>query len=264
MVRRQKANYTIQSVSHALDVLEQFSSEADELGVTELSKRLKLHKNNVFRILATLESRGYIDQNRITENYRLGIRCLRLGQGYLSQNGLRRLAEPVMRALVADCGETAFVAVLHQDRAVVLDACEPERPVRYVPRIGDPTTAPESPAGQVLLAFAEMTATAREEASRRGGAALNHPGATLATVLADGFACDPATGESDERSLAVPVRDYTGAVVAALGVAGPRPRLVEQHLRDVLLPRLQDAARTLSTRLGYDEPATNGIRLSNF
>src|SRR5262249_49316178 len=58
-MRREKANYTIQSVSHALDVLEQFSGpQAGELGVTELSKRLKLHKNNVFRLLATLESRG--------------------------------------------------------------------------------------------------------------------------------------------------------------------------------------------------------------
>lgn len=261
MVRRQKANYTIQSVSHALDVLEQFSSEAEELGVTELSKRLKLHKNNVFRILATLESRGYIEQNRSTENYRLGIRCLRLGQGYLSQNGLRRQAEPVMRTLVADCGETAFVAVLHQERAVVLDACEPERPVRYVPRIGDPTTAPESPAGRVLLAFSESPTPVREAPGNRSPSSQ---AAALATVVAAGFASDPEAGESDERSVAVPIRDYTGAVVAALGVAGPRSRLDEKQLQEILLPRLLEAGRMLSARLGYEEPSGNGIRLSNF
>jgi len=76
------------SVSHALDVLEQFSGDSEELGVTELSKRLKLHKNNVFRLLATLESRGYIEQNRTTENYRLGIRCLQLGQAYVGNMGV--------------------------------------------------------------------------------------------------------------------------------------------------------------------------------
>ncbi|MDX1815351.1 MAG: helix-turn-helix domain-containing protein, partial [Thermodesulfobacteriota bacterium] len=54
MVRRDKSNYIIQSVSHALDVLEEFHGDVDELGVTELSRKLKLHKNNVFRILATL------------------------------------------------------------------------------------------------------------------------------------------------------------------------------------------------------------------
>ena len=64
MVRRDKTNYVIQSVAHSLDVLEQFFGEGDELGVTDLSKRLKLHKNNVFRLLATLEARGYIEQNK--------------------------------------------------------------------------------------------------------------------------------------------------------------------------------------------------------
>src|SRR2546422_8920129 len=81
-MRREKSNYVIQSVSHSLDVLEQFFGEAEELGVTELSKRLRPHKNNVFRLLATLESRGYIEQNRATENSRLGVRCLQLGQGH--------------------------------------------------------------------------------------------------------------------------------------------------------------------------------------
>ncbi len=106
-MRRDKSNYVIQSVSHALDVLEQFTGHQDELGVTELSKRLKLHKNNVFRLLATLEARGYIEQNKQTENYRLGVRCLYLGQRYLSQLGLVRQARPVLRQLAQDSGETS-------------------------------------------------------------------------------------------------------------------------------------------------------------
>ena len=54
-MKREKINYMIKSVSHALDILESFTKTEDELGVTELSKRLGLHKNNVFRLLATLE-----------------------------------------------------------------------------------------------------------------------------------------------------------------------------------------------------------------
>src|SRR6266540_7558840 len=96
MAKKEKSEYIIQAVSHALDLLEQFHDEVDELGVTELSKRLKLHKNNVFRLLATLESRGYIEQNRVTENYRLGIRCLQLGQTYVTQMGLLRQARPIL------------------------------------------------------------------------------------------------------------------------------------------------------------------------
>src|SRR5246127_1384292 len=109
MVRRDKTNYVIQSVAHALDVLEQFRGELDELGVTELSKRLKLHKNNVFRLLATLESRGYIEQNKATENYRLGIRCLQLGQTYVQQMGLLRQARPIMADLARQVRETTYL-----------------------------------------------------------------------------------------------------------------------------------------------------------
>src|SRR3989442_2380558 len=110
MVRREKSNYIIRSVAHALDVIEEFYGDADELGVTELSKRLKLHKNNVFRLLATLEARGYIEQNKATENYRLGIGCLRLGHHFITQMGLLRQARPVMMQLAKAGHETAFIA----------------------------------------------------------------------------------------------------------------------------------------------------------
>src|SRR5499425_989158 len=108
MVRREKTNYIIQSVSHSLDVLEQFFGEADELGVTELSKRLKLHKNNVFRLLATLEARGYIEQNRASENYRLGLKCLQLGQSYINQTGFLTQAKETLEELVKSVDESCY------------------------------------------------------------------------------------------------------------------------------------------------------------
>src|SRR5215510_4077363 len=132
MVRREKSNYTIQSVSHALDVLEQFNGSVDEIGVTELSKRLKLHKNNVFRLLATLEARAYIEQNKATENYRLGIRCLRLGQRFLLQSGFLRQAKPVMSQVAKNAKETTFVSILQNGAVVPLEAVEPPQPVRLV------------------------------------------------------------------------------------------------------------------------------------
>src|SRR6202795_4631209 len=111
MVRRDKINYVIQSVAHSLDVLEQFFGEVDELGVTELSKRLKLHKNNVFRLLATLEARGYIEQNKSTENYRLGIKCLHLGRRYIHHMGLVRQARPILLEVAKKCRESGLLPI---------------------------------------------------------------------------------------------------------------------------------------------------------
>ena len=74
-MRKPKSDYAIQTVVNAMRVLEAFRDE-EELGVTEISRRLGLHKNNVFRLLATLEQQGYIEQSSDNERYRLGGRSL--------------------------------------------------------------------------------------------------------------------------------------------------------------------------------------------
>src|SRR5215469_12209080 len=154
MVRRNKTNYVIQSVAHALDVLEQFFGEVDELGVTELSKRLKLHKNNVFRLLATLEARGYIEQNRATENYRLGIKCLHLGRRYIDHLGLVRQARPILSDVAHRCRESAFVAIARRDGVIPLEAAEPDdRVVRIIPPIGQTLPLHCTAIGKAHLAF---------------------------------------------------------------------------------------------------------------
>src|SRR3972149_3937164 len=128
MRRKKKSDYIIQSVWHSLDLLEEFTGDTDELGVTELSKRLNLHKNNIFRLLATLETRGYIEQNKATENYRLGLKALELGQTFIKQLGLLKQAKPVMKKVVDKCNETVYVGVLRVMKAIYLDAMEGLRP----------------------------------------------------------------------------------------------------------------------------------------
>jgi len=260
VVRREKSNYVIQSVSHALDVLEQFTSEADELGVTELSKRLKLHKNNVFRLLATLEARGYIEQNKATENYRLGLRCLRLGQRFVLQMGLLRQARPVMSQLAKASHETAFITVMRNGSAVPLDAIEADQPVRLVSRVGDALPLHCTAVGKVYLAFGD------EE--MRGSLAETMPKFTEKTILdrqvltqqlkkiaENGFAVDLGEYIEDVRSVAVPVRDYTRAVVGGLAVSGPGYRMSQERIEKEVTPLLLKAGRELSTRLGFEADA---------
>ena len=153
MAKKDKSEYIIQAVSHALDLLEQFHGEVDELGVTELSKRLKLHKNNVFRLLATLESRGYIEQNRATENYRLGLKSLELGQTFVKQMGLLRQARPILDHIVQECNETAYVAIFKEGYVVYLDVVETDLTVRVVSRVGSRLPGYCTATGKVHLAY---------------------------------------------------------------------------------------------------------------
>ena len=237
MVRRDKTNYVIQSVAHSLDVLEQFFGEVDELGVTELSKRLKLHKNNVFRLLATLEARGYIEQNKATENYRLGIKCLHLGRRYIHHMGLVRQARPILADVARKCRESAFVAIVRRDGVVPLEAAEPEdRAVRITPPIGMTLPLHCTATGKAHLAFdaEEQLKSALPESLKRytdrtiiDRAALL---AQLEAVARDGYAIDSGEFIEDVSSVAVPIRDYTRSVVGSLAVAGPDYRIGPERI----------------------------------
>lgn len=260
VVRREKANYVIQSVAHALDVLEQFFSDVDELGVTELSKRLKLHKNNVFRLLATLEARGYIEQNRATENYRLGIKCLHLGRRYVEQMGLVRQARPILNDLARRCRESVFVAVHRRDGAVPVEAVEPEeRAVRVTSPVGISLPLHCTAAGKIHLAFdideqvrlslPEMLPRFTERTIVDRAQLL----VQLESVARSAYAIDIGEFLDEVSSVAVPIRDYARSVVGSLGLVGPAYRLPEERITNELVPMVIEAGRELSQRLGYNE-----------
>ena len=257
-MRREKSNYVIQSVSHALDVLEQFAGEADELGVTELSKRLKLHKNNVFRLLATLESRGYIEQNRATENYRLGIRCLQLGQSYVQHMGVLRQARPIMAELARQARETTYLAVLRRQAVVPVEVIEADRPVRIVSQLGEALPLHATAAGKAYLAFEgddDLRALLPDGLARYTERTITDRGALaqqLKQVVALGYAVDNGEHLEEVRALAVPIRDYARSVVGVLAVAAPASRLTPERVEKEVAPLVLKAGRELSSRLGFD------------
>jgi len=257
MVRREKSNYIIRSVSHALDVIEQFYGEADELGVTELSKRLKLHKNNIFRLLATLESRGYIEQNKATENYRLGVRSLQLGQAYVGRMGLLRQARPIMEALVKQCRESAYVAVARRGGMVPLDSVDADQPIRLVSQIGETLPLHCTAPVKAHLAFAtedELKARLPDNLKKFTGSTITERQALtqqLKSVGEKGYAVDTGEYVDDMRSVAVPIKDYTSHVVGTLAVSGPAYRLTNERLKE-LAPLVVKAGTELSSRLGYN------------
>ena len=257
MIRREKSNYMIRSVSHALDVIEQFYGDADELGVTELSKRLKLHKNNIFRLLATLESRGYIEQNKATENYRLGLQSLHLGQAYVSRMGLLRQARPIMEGLVKQVRESAYVAVSRQSGMVPLDGFEADQPVRLVSTIGETLPLHATAVGKTQLAFGseeELKARLPDTLKRFTAKTITERAALvqqLKGVVENGYAVDTGEYIEDVRAVAVPIKDYTGHVVGALAVSGPGYRMTAERMQKELASLVVKAGHDLSARLGH-------------
>jgi DNA-binding IclR family transcriptional regulator len=257
MVRREKSNYVIQSVSHALDVLEQFHGNVDEIGVTELSKRLKLHKNNVFRLLATLEARGYIEQNKITENYRLGLRCLQLGQTFIHQMGLLVQSRSILEELSKATKESTYVAIRKGSAIIPLDFVEPARTVRVVSFLGTALPAHCTAAGKVFLVFEADGAPGQnlpERLEPYTDRTILDRGILrdqMKIIGESGYAVERGEFAEDVNAVAVPIRDYTRSLVGTLAVVGPAHRFSDEAVNGEIAPMLLRAGAELSKRLGF-------------
>jgi len=258
MAKREKKSYVIQSVTNALNLLEEFKGNRDELGVTELSKRLHLHKNNVFRLLATLESKGYIEQNKATENYRLGVKSLELGQTFIKQLGLVRQAKPFMKEIVDKCNEMAYIGAIRQNSVVYLDVEEASQTVKVASRVGWRIPIHCTAIGKAQIAFAS-----EEELEKLGildhmerftpntivdkGEFIKH----LKEVAKRGYALDNEEYNLGVKCVGAPLRDYTGRVVGGISVSGPSFRMTDEILRKEIIPVVKEAGEKVSKRLGF-------------
>jgi IclR family transcriptional regulator, KDG regulon repressor len=258
-MKREKVNYTIQAVSHALDILESFTKTEDELGVTELSKRLDLHKNNVFRLLATLEHRGYIEQNPATENYRLGVKTLQIGSIFIEQRECRRQARPILENLMEASGETTVVAVLRGSKVIYMDSVETDKTVRAVSHIGALLPAHCTAVGKVQLAQLSAAEIERLYPEQTLPALTPHSITTrdmllaeLKSIVARDYAIENEEAEIDVRGVSVSVKDYSKNVIAAIGITAPVSRLTNERLeKEGIIDLLRESGRALSTKLGF-------------
>jgi DNA-binding IclR family transcriptional regulator len=260
-----KSDYAIQTVSNALRMLEVFHNEA-EIGVSELARKLDLHKNNAFRLLATLEQGGYIQQSRETELYSLGPRCLELGVAFSRSHPLMRQARPILEELAARFGETSHLGVLDDQEVVHLDGILPAQLVLTGLRVGERLPAHCTALGKMLLASSLDSGAEGDEAAEAArpfqveGPLERYTDATIpdSTKLADelravrlrGYAVDRQEYAEGLCCVAAPLRGTSGRVTAALSLSGPSFRMSEEVLHGEVAKAITAAAAELSQQLG--------------
>ena len=258
MDRRNQVANVIKSLNNALDLLEEFKGDRDELGVTELSNRLNLHKNNIFRLLATFETKGYIEQNKATENYRLGVKSLELGQTFIKQLGLVRPVKPFLKEIVKECNEMAYIGIIRQNSVVCLDVEESSQTVMVTNHVGLRLPIHCTAIGKAQIAYAT------EEELEKLGILDNMERFTPNTIVNKvefikqikevarrGYALDNEEYNPGVKCVAVPIRDYMGRVVGGISVPGPSFRMTDEILRGKIIPVLKAAGEKASKRLGF-------------
>ena len=148
----------INSLIRALAILDLLGQSDAELGITEISRELSLHKSTVFRLISTLMVAGYVQQNPKNEKYHLGIHIAQLGMNVLNRIDLRRVAKPFLNELMSICNEAVHLGVLDKVEVIYIDKIDVERPLTMGSRIGGKSPGYCTGLGKVLLAYASKDA----------------------------------------------------------------------------------------------------------
>lgn len=251
---------TIAAVERAVDVLTLFTrTDRDSLGVTEISQALDLSKAVVHRILASFRGKGYVDLDPETRRYSLGREALSLGLTYLDRIDVRRVARPAMQALVAATDETATLSVRVGHTRVYVDQVTPARDIRMVVQLGRPFPLHAGGSSKAFLAFLpepEREAYLAGDLPALTELTVTDAGmlrAELATIRERGYAVSYGERQAGAGSVAAPILDHEGDVVAVMSVCGPVERFTDEmdDAAKALLPTVAE----LSSQLGHRAPS---------
>jgi DNA-binding IclR family transcriptional regulator len=250
---------THQSLQRAIAILREFSELEPALTVTEMSRRLGLHKSTVSRILATLHDEGMVWHNADTGRYSLGMAVVEMAGVALGQINVRAAAMPHIERLVADVNETITVAVRSGQEAVTVAHLPSTHPIRHVVWIGRRMPLRTGVTGKVLLAamhsrgedWRALVGIPEDDRPAEGETTL---AADLAAVIKRGYGEESDEFEIGSSAIAAPVLDHTGAAVAAISISGPSARFGSEA-RDAAAPLLIETANKVATDLGLRLPA---------
>lgn len=254
--RKPRLDSTVQSIRRAAAILRSFTEAEPELGVTDLSRRLDLHKSTVSRILATLQYEGLVSQNPETGKYRLGLGLISLAGVALGRLDVRGVAQPHLIRLVEQTEETINVTVLDGNECVNIEREASPKPIRYVGWIGRRTPLHCTASGKVLLAYLPETERRRLLPSPLGrftDRTITDPealDASLEQVRHQGYAVVHEEFEEGFSALAAPIFNHDRRVFATVSISGPTFRIGEEKMAAFIEPLLE-TTESISAEMGY-------------
>ena len=230
----------VKSLKKALEILNCFE-EKQPLGVTELSERMGLYKSNVHNILSTFEATGYVEKDKDTGKYYLGMGVIRLARSVEDRFSFHAVARPLMQQLADRTNETVYITVPMGRCVYYLDAAYPGTSstlfvgsIRYATGYMHATSS-----GKAMLASMPEEALKeylRHPLEKSTDMTITEPeqlAAEIEEVRRRGYATDNMEMDVGINCVGVAIRDRKGDVVGALSVSGPSPRFYEERLHQI-------------------------------
>jgi DNA-binding IclR family transcriptional regulator len=247
--------YTIAALKNGLEVLECFE-EREAWTLSELVARLDVSKGTVFRVLATLETRGFIERRPPDGKYVLGARLTTIAAPTVKYEQLRWSAIPPLTLLAEAFGESAHIGVLYERRVVTVQVVDGHHDVRMHSSVGKRSPAHASSIGKAILAtygdpeideyLEEPGLEAHTPHTITDPVAFRNE---LRDVRASGYAVDDEEVQLGVRCVGAAIYNQTGRAVAGISVSGPTNRMTDERVVQ-MAPKVRQAARAISRMLG--------------
>ncbi|GBF32909.1 transcriptional regulator [Desulfocucumis palustris] len=245
----------VHSVERALIILEALAGHPQGYGCTELGQMLRLHKSTVYRIVSTLQAYGFAEKDPQTERYKPGAQLIYLGLKTLKNLDFRKVAIPYMQELVEISRETVQLAVL--DRGEVLFVERDHSPEAVTVNLGLRGGIHCTAEGKVLLSSLPqdevMTLLKSQGMQRYTAKTITDPDQMLTQlekVRSQGFAVSAEEMVEGVLSIASPVYNHSGNIIASLSITGPSTRLTLERIYR-MVNVLKEACASISAQLGY-------------
>lgn len=253
-----------------ISILEAFLPEGQELRLSQITQLTGINKSTAYVIAQALVERGYLSQSDKGGAYFLGLRFIELANVVREKLNVVDLASPHMKVLSEEVGETVELVVRDGNYGVIVATVRPERRLtafgtgKWAARLPLYNTA----CGKILTAYAPPEEWRKLRANLKiiketpkTITSMSALESHLEKVRIDGIAVDDEEAELGIRSVSAPVRDSTGAVIAAIDILGPKSRLTNSQI-NVLKPLVQDCGLRISKAMGYAHAQSRGARVN--
>lgn len=251
---RQRAG--VQSIGRAFAILEEVARNRDGIALADLSKNVGLHNSTTFHLVKTMVSLGYIRQMKDNKRYRIGRPLFALAASALDEMEMVSLATPILEDLSRETGESSHFAVRMGDAVVVIARTSGPSAFQLTDRVGVVRPAYCTALGKLILAALRPDQLERYlervELKPLTDKTITDPQVLrreIDEVRRSGIAFDDGEFDTEVRCAAIPVRDFTGQVVGAIGISGPVWRLSIQALQS-RTKTVKEAADRLSAEFG--------------
>ena len=251
--------YLVPGLFRGLRVLEILAAEENSMTVSEIARALGVSRSSAFRLVYTLNYMGFTASSDDGRTFQLGARVLNLGFSFLASQDLIQTARSDLMALRDDTGISSHLAILETQDVLFLDCVQSTSGFLSNVHVGHRLPAYASPLGWLMLSglsrselaaqysnvllkrLTDKTPTDVEGVIRAVGEA-----AAKRIVVSHGIV------EDGGFSVSAPILDHCGAVVAAIDISGPESAFDLEKLDSNYVPRVKEAAKAISRRLGYD------------